>query len=63
MLTLSASTYKKDDFRAFSSIIETHLSEFINCSCKGSNTCSKCEYKKACYDIGYLYDYIHSKIK
>lgn len=63
MLTLSSSTYKKDDFRAFADIMEFELHSYISCSDKGTNKCSNCRYKKPCYDLCNLYDYIMEKTK
>lgn len=62
MLTLSSSAYKKEDYQAFIEIMVNNLNDFIDCPHKSSNHCSNCRYKRPCYDLAYLYDYLKKKL-
>ena len=62
MLTLSSSNYKKEDYENFKYILDYYLKGIIHCTYKGTMSCSICDFKKPCYDLSYLYDYIKKKL-
>ena len=62
MLTLSSSAYKQEDYQSFIEIMVNDLNSYIDCQYKSSNRCSNCRYKRPCYDLNYLYDYLKKKL-
>jgi len=62
MLTLSSSAYKQEDYQAFIEIMVNDLNSFIDCPNIGTSVCSSCRYKRPCYDLNYLYDYLKKKL-
>lgn len=62
MLTLSSAKYKKEDYQAFIEIMVNDLNSFIDCEHQHSNNCANCRYRRPCYDLNYLYDYLKKKL-